>query len=146
MAITPREMQAEAKTENSRARCVSYIVHLTLIEPGGVKTNYATSSLKPTAKRHPAYRDPSSPTNQLLGYMQSEQGRSHWAEPGALAAAIYRVVSRGSRIPIRVPLGADSWGMIAKDLEDVRKDLEEVKEISLGVGDSKQLETIDFLK
>lgn len=56
-----------------------YLVHLTNIEPGGVKTNYATSSLKPTAKRHPAYSDPSAPTNQLLGYMQSEQGRSMWA-------------------------------------------------------------------
>lgn len=111
-----------------------------------MKTNYATSSLKPMAKKHPAYSDPSAPTNQLLGYMQSEQGRSMWAEPSALAAAIYRIVDRGSRIPIRVPLGADSWGMISKDLEDIKKDLDELKEISLGVGDSKQLKTIDFLK
>jgi len=123
-----------------------YLVHLTNIEPGGVKTNYATSSLKPTAKRHPAYSDPSAPTNQLLGYMQSEQGRSMWAEPSALAAAIYHVVGRGLRIPIRVPLGADAWGMISKDLEDIKKDLDELKDVSLGVGDAKQLETIDFLK
>ena len=123
-----------------------YLVHLTNIEPGGVKTNYATSSLKLTAKRHPAYSDPSAPTNQLLGYMQSEQGRSMWSEPSALAAAIYHVVGRGLRIPIRVPLGADAWGMISKDLEDIKKDLDELKEVSLGVGDQKQLETIDFLK
>ncbi|KAI4194590.1 MAG: hypothetical protein LQ350_007679 [Teloschistes chrysophthalmus] len=124
----------------------SWNIHLTNIEPGGVKTNYATSSLKPMAKRHPAYSDPSAPTNQLLGYMQSEQGRSMWAEPSALAAAIYQVVGRGTRIPIRVPLGADAWGMISKDLEDIKKDLDELKDISLGVGDPKQLETLHFLK
>ena len=122
------------------------LVHLTNIEPGGVKTNYATSSLKPMAKRHPAYSDPSTPTNQMLGYMQSGQGRSMWAEPSALAAAIYHVVGRGSRIPIRVPLGFDSWGLISRDLEGIRKDLDELKDVSLGVGDAKQLETIEFLK
>ncbi|KAL8969941.1 MAG: hypothetical protein Q9197_004073 [Variospora fuerteventurae] len=121
-------------------------IHLTNIEPGGVKTNYATSSLKPMAKRHPAYSDPNAPTNQMLGYMQSGQGRSMWAEPSALAAAIYQLVGRGSRIPIRVPLGADAWGMLSADLEGIRKELDELKEISLGVGDAKQLETIDFLK
>ncbi|KAF2968186.1 hypothetical protein GQX73_g5363 [Xylaria multiplex] len=125
---------------------VDHLVHLCNIEPGGVKTNYATSSLKNMAERHPAYNDPSYPTNLLLSYMSSEHGRSLWAEPSALAAAIYQVVSRGSRIPIRVPLGADAWGMIAKDLEDIKKDLDDLKDISLGVGDPKQLETINFLK
>ncbi|KAL8726508.1 MAG: hypothetical protein Q9166_006671 [cf. Caloplaca sp. 2 TL-2023] len=124
----------------------SWNIHLTNIEPGGVKTNYATSSLKPTANRHPAYSDPNAPTNQLLGYMQSGQGRSMWAEPSALAAAIYQIVGRGSRIPIRVPLGADAWGMLSADLEGIKKELDELKEISLGVGDAKQLESIHFLK
>ena len=123
-----------------------YLVHLTNIEPGGVKTNYATSSLKPMAERHPAYSDPSAPTNQLLGYLQSEQGRSRWAEPSDLAIAIYSLVSRGSRIPIRIPLGSDAWGLISKDLEDTRRDLEELKDFSMGVGDAKQLETLAFLK
>ncbi|KAI0854316.1 NAD(P)-binding protein [Daldinia vernicosa] len=124
----------------------SWNIHLCNIEPGGVKTNYATSSLKHMAKRHPAYAEPNYPTNVLLAYMLNEECRSLWSEPSALAAAMYQVVSRGQRIPIRVPLGADSWGMIAKDLEDTKKDLDDLKEISLGVGDPKQLETINFLK
>ncbi|KAK7746495.1 hypothetical protein SLS53_002454 [Cytospora paraplurivora] len=121
-------------------------IHLSNIEPGGVKTNYATSSLKPTAKRHPAYADPSSPTNQLLGFLLSEQGRSLWAEASSLAAAIYLVVSRGKRIPIRVPLGSDSWGLIAQDLESTKNDLDELKDISVSVGDPKQFEAISFLR
>ncbi|KAI1651955.1 NAD(P)-binding protein [Daldinia loculata] len=124
----------------------SWNIHLCNIEPGGVKTNYVTSSLKHMAKRHPAYADPNYPTNVLLAYMLNEEHRSLWSEPSALAAAMYQVVSRGQRIPIRVPLGADSWGMIAKDLEDTKKDLDDLKEISLSVGDPKQLEAINFLK
>ncbi|KAF3061942.1 hypothetical protein GL218_03290 [Daldinia childiae] len=124
----------------------SWNIHLCNIEPGGVKTNYATSSLKHMAKRHPAYADPNYPTNLLLAYTLDEEHRKFWSEPSDLAAAMYKIVSRGQRIPIRVPLGADSWGMIAKDLEDTKKDLEDLKEISLGVGDPRQLDTINFLK
>ncbi|KAI0965564.1 short-chain dehydrogenase/reductase-like protein SDR, partial [Xylaria arbuscula] len=123
----------------------SWNIHLCNIEPGGVKTNYATSSLKHMAERHPAYETPNYPTNLMLSYLLSEQGRSLWAEPSSVAAAIYRIVNRGSRIPIRVPLGPDAWGMIAKDLEDTKADLDELKDISLSVGDPKQLDSIDFL-
>ncbi|EMR71444.1 putative retinol dehydrogenase 8 protein [Eutypa lata UCREL1] len=41
---------------------------------------------------------------------------------------------------------SDAWGMIMKDLADTKKDLDELKDISLGVGDAKQLESINFLK
>ncbi|KAI1820098.1 NAD(P)-binding protein [Xylaria intraflava] len=121
-------------------------IHLSNIEPGGVKTKWATDSLKHIAKRHPAYDDPSFPANVINRYTASEEGRKLWAEPSSVAAAIYRVASQGKRIPIRVPLGSDAWGMILRDLDDVRKDLEESKDISLSVGDPKQIDTIDFLK
>ncbi|KFY26652.1 hypothetical protein V493_03959 [Pseudogymnoascus sp. VKM F-4281 (FW-2241)] len=125
----------------------NYLVHLCNIEPGGVKTNYATSSLKTMAKgRHPAYADPAYPTNALLEYMGKEENRSSWAEPDAIAAAMYRLISRGQRIPIRVPLGADAYGMITMDIESIKNDLEEFKDISLGVGEAKQLESIKFLQ
>ncbi len=123
-----------------------HLVHLCLIEPGGTKTNYATSSLKHMAERHPAYADPSYPTNLMFSYMLKEENRSAWAEPSELAETIYLVISRGQRIPIRVPLGSDAWGMIMKDLADTKKDLDELKDISIGVGDAKQLESINFLK
>jgi NAD(P)-dependent dehydrogenase (short-subunit alcohol dehydrogenase family) len=121
-------------------------IHLTNIEPGGVKTNYATSSLKPIANSHSAYSDPNVPSKQLLGYMKSEQGRSMWAEPSALAAAVFQLVGRGSHIPIYVPLGADAWGFIANDLVETKKDLDELKDLSHGVGDQRRLDTIAFLK
>lgn len=131
------------------------LVHLYNIEPGGVKTSYATSSLKTMPKdRQPAYAGPTFPTNTLLEYMGKEENRSSWTEPSAIAAAMYCLVSRGQRIPIRVLLGPDAHGMMMMmtimmmmmDFENTRKDLEGLKEISIDVGDAKELDTIDFLQ
>ncbi|PYH49605.1 SDR family oxidoreductase [Aspergillus saccharolyticus JOP 1030-1] len=122
-------------------------IHLCNIEPGGVKTNYATTSLKFMSQgRHPAYADPSYPSNRLREYVGKEENRRAWAEPEAIARAMVNVVSRGGRIPIRVPLGADSYGMILAELESIRRDLEETREISLAVGEMEQLESIRFLQ
>jgi len=57
---------------------------------------------------------------------------------------MYSLVSAGKRIPIRLPLGADSFGMISMDIESVKKDLEEFKGLSLGLGN--QIDSVEFLK
>ncbi|OJK01531.1 hypothetical protein ASPACDRAFT_1887180 [Aspergillus aculeatus ATCC 16872] len=126
---------------------VEWNIHLSNIEPGGVKTNYATTSLKTMVNgRHPAYDHPGYPVNALLAYMGQEENWRTWAEPQAIARAMVEIVSRGRRIPIRVPLGADSFGLISMELESVRKDLEEVREVSLGVGETEQLDSLGFLQ
>ncbi|CAJ2509045.1 Uu.00g140710.m01.CDS01 [Anthostomella pinea] len=125
---------------------VEWNIHLCNIEPGGVKTNYATSSLKRMAKSHPAYDQPHYPANALTAYMMDPKNCEMWAEPTAIAAAIHKLVSRGQKIPIRVPLGADAWGMINMDIDNIKKELEELKDISLSVGEAKQLDSIGFLR
>ena len=119
--------------EDRDCRLSQHPVHLCNVEPGGVKTKYATSSLKMMEERHPAYGDPSYPTNALLSYMTDPKSRETWAEPGAVAAAMYKIVSRGERIPIRVPLGVDAWSMIMADIRNVGKELEEMKKLSESV-------------
>ncbi|KAI1852681.1 hypothetical protein JX266_002222 [Neoarthrinium moseri] len=109
-------------------------IHLCNIEPGGVSTNFASTSLKPMAKRHPAYADPGYPSNVVLGYMADPQMQKTWAKPSDMAAAMYHIASRGQRIPIRVPLGPDSYSMIIADLEKNQKLFEELKDLSMGVG------------
>ncbi|KAI8162607.1 putative oxidoreductase [Colletotrichum sp. SAR 10_70] len=85
-------------------------------------------------------------------YHASKFAMEGWTEsvakelPTAWNIAIYAVVSSGNRVPIRVPLGPDAWGLLNSDLESVRKDLDEFKNLSLGLGDSKQLESINFLR
>ncbi|KAI1809316.1 short-chain dehydrogenase/reductase-like protein SDR [Poronia punctata] len=120
-------------------------IHLTNIEPGGVQTNYV-NMLQSNGKRHPAYLDPTFPTNVLMSYVERDEARRLWAKPSALAAAIYYIVARGEKIPIRLPLGADAWGIISKDLDDNRKLLDELKDVSFSVGDENQLEAVGFLQ
>lgn len=108
-------------------------IHLCNVEPGGVKTKYASSSMKTMEQRHPAYADPSYPTNALLAYMTDPRSSEGWAEPEAIAAAMYRIVSRGERIPIRVPLGVDAHQMIIADIESTEKELEGLKDLSMSV-------------
>lgn len=93
--------------------------------------------------RHPAYADPSCPTNVLLAYMTDPKSRETWAEPHSIAAAMYKLVSRGEKIPIRLPLGSDSWEMIMADVDATKKELESLKELSSSVGSEA---TVDSLK
>ncbi|KAI0893974.1 NAD(P)-binding protein [Annulohypoxylon nitens] len=125
---------------------VEWNIHFCILEPGGTETNFATSSLREMSRRHPAYANPTYPTNALLTHMRNAENRKFWTKPKAVAAATYKLVSSGKRIPIRIPLGADAFGMIQLDIENIKKGLEEFKDISLGVGDEKQMESITFLK
>ena len=117
-------------------------VHLCNVEPGGVKTNYASSSLKMMEHRHPAYSDPSFPTNVLFAHMTDPSARESWAEPEGLAAAMYKLVSRGQKLPIRLPLGSDSWSMIMADIEATKAELEGLKELSVSVGFDASAESL----
>ncbi|KAK7981645.1 hypothetical protein PG988_003883 [Apiospora saccharicola] len=99
-----------------------------IVETGGVnKTNYATTSLRHIAPSPPGPTPPTwaYPTNALLTYMLNEQARGAWSE----------AARHGRR-----------HGMIMLDIENIKKDLEELKRIGTGVGQSEQLKSIDFLK
>ncbi len=120
-------------------------MHFCLVEPGGVKTNYATSSLQ-AIPVHPAYAAPDMPTRVLEAYIASPEMTQNWADPAAIAAAMYEVVARGQVIPLRLPLGPDAWGMLKAEVAKIDEALEETKEIAHRVGNKGQLESIDFLR
>lgn len=117
-------------------------VHLCAIEPGGVRTNYAASSFKMMEKRHPAYSDPSFPTNVLFSYMTDPKSRESWAQPRSVAAAMYKLVSRGQKIPIRLPLGSDSWQMIMADIDSTKDELLTLKDLSSSVGNEASADSL----
>lgn len=118
------------------------------VEPGGVKTRYAETSLDgfDRSTRHPAYTDPNMPTNVILRYKESPQATANWADPRTVVSVLYGYVKQGGEWPLRLPLGSDSWGMQAKALEQGLKDLESVKSISNSTSSIEQLGSIKFLK
>jgi len=119
-------------------------IHFCIVEPGGVQTNYATTSMA-KIKPHPAYDFPDSPSRVLEAYRSDPKKREAWALPGAVAGAMVELVSRGRRIPIRIPMGADAWGMMKAELGLVARDLDEFRELSEAVGNPDQLRAVDFL-
>ena len=55
-------------------------------------------------------------------------------------------VLEGEKIPLRLPMGTDAWGMIRADTEKTLNELEEWKVVSESVSSPEQLESINFLK
>ncbi|KAK0702078.1 hypothetical protein B0T26DRAFT_659831 [Lasiosphaeria miniovina] len=120
-------------------------LHFCLVEPGGVRTNYAGSSMQRIAPPHPAYAAADSPSRVLEAYIADPASTRNWAEPASVAAALLELVAAGKPIPLRLPLGPDSWGALREDVKRKLRELDEVKDVALSVGHQAQAESIAFL-
>ncbi|KAK3896682.1 hypothetical protein C8A05DRAFT_20396 [Staphylotrichum tortipilum] len=119
--------------------------HFCLIEPGGVKTDYATRSML-TVEPHPAYAAPDTPARLIEKYMDDPEASKNWADVVSVARAIYTIGASGKEIPLRVPLGPDAWGMLKMENDKAGQVLEEWREFSSSVGNEGQLESLAFLQ
>ncbi|KAJ4286143.1 hypothetical protein N0V90_013492 [Kalmusia sp. IMI 367209] len=118
------------------------------VEPGGVKTRYAETSTSgfDTSARLDVYKDPKTPTNQLLAYKESPEATQNWAEPERVVEVLYEYIKKGGDGPLRLPLGSDSWGMQKMALEQGLRELEELSTVSNSTSGEAQLASIGFLK
>ncbi|KAL1613097.1 hypothetical protein SLS60_001329 [Paraconiothyrium brasiliense] len=118
------------------------------VEPGGVKTRYAETSTSgfDTSSRLDVYKDPNTPTNQLLKYKESPEATKNWAEPERVVQVLYEYVEKGGEMPLRLPLGSDSWGMQRLALEQGLKELDGLQTVSCSTSGKEQLASIGFLK
>ena len=98
---------------------------------GGVSTNFGTTSLT-TFPPHPAYTDPSMPTRQLEAFFENRTFDEQNAKPeDVVKVAFDVVVKQGDRkLPLRLPLGLDVWGMIKGKLDEMNKTMDEWKAVS----------------
>lgn len=110
-------------------------IHICNVEPGGVQTKYATSSLRLIEPRHPAYAG--GLTDAMLGFINNRELHKVFARPEDIAVAMCEIVGGGKEIPMRVSLGSDSYGLIKQKLEKQMEDLEKYKELSCSMGDPK---------
>ncbi|KAK0636695.1 short-chain dehydrogenase, partial [Bombardia bombarda] len=105
-------------------------VNVCTVQPGAVKTDFVSRSTQKIAP-HPAYAAADSPTRVLEGYMNNPDAALAWADAEVMVACMYEVVARGQVIPLRVPLGPDTWGLLKADAEKTLRLLEECKELAL---------------
>ncbi|KAH7109056.1 retinol dehydrogenase 8 [Dendryphion nanum] len=135
-------------------------IHLCCVEPGGVKTNYAHRAVESVEARAAverakgtAYAEENTPTNLLRRYHENPAAMEGWADAEAVAEAVVRLVRAGDgtegKIPLRMPLGADSWGLQRRGLQVAVERLEAAREGAVRVSGSKaeaQLKSIEFLE
>lgn len=112
-----------------------YIVHFSCIEPGGTKSNFITGSMQWLAP-HPAYQAADTPGRLMEGYVRSPKSQMTFTPAENIAAGMYRVVSLGSKIPVRVPLSEAAWMVVKTEAEEVVREMEAVKDLSLGVDEN----------
>ena len=89
-------------------------IHVTLVEPGGFRTDFATSSLK--------IGEPSAPYAELLGavaHAVRHGDMSQRGDPAKAAQAILQLAAM-SAPPLRLLLGSDAFA-IARSITDQRK-------------------------
>ncbi|KAH7079335.1 short-chain dehydrogenase [Paraphoma chrysanthemicola] len=125
-----------------------WAIHFMLIEPGGVKTKYAETSTKKAddaETQHPAYSDPELPANVLKAYIQNPEATKNWAEVEKVVKVLYAFVEKGGELPLRLPLGSDSWMMQVRGAEANLEALGKLKEISCSTSSEEQVKSIDFL-
>ncbi|TGO15647.1 hypothetical protein BTUL_0038g00700 [Botrytis tulipae] len=124
----------------------SWNIRFLIIEPGGVNTNYGTSSLV-KIPAHPAYTDPSFGTRQLEALLENPTLGDYMADPDRVAQILLEAtkLERKREMGLRLPVGPDSWSFIKGKYEGELGGLEKVKELSWSTGNESILKFIGFL-
>ncbi|KAI0556052.1 retinol dehydrogenase 8 [Xylaria curta] len=109
-------------------------IHFSILEPGGTTTEYLGRSFKYMATRHPAYAAPHMPTNSMLGLLGNEELLKNFSSADDIARGMWELLTRGQSIPIRVPLGEDAFDYVVAETENVKKELDSLREFSRSFG------------
>jgi NAD(P)-dependent dehydrogenase (short-subunit alcohol dehydrogenase family) len=97
----------EGFTESVSREVAGFDIHLTLIEPGGTRTGFA-SAMRFTNESEP-YRD--NAVGQTRRLLESVEDSAFTGDPAKVAAVIYDT-TRQSSPPLRVALGSDTYSAV----------------------------------
>ncbi|KAL7933305.1 short-chain dehydrogenase [Trichoderma chlorosporum] len=101
-------------------------IHFTLLEPGGVNTEFHKSR-RVLGDPHPAYVD--APARMMLQFIDSPELQSGWAEADDIAESILNIASRGQRVPLRIPLGEDSLAYAKNEVQELATEFDDIQEL-----------------
>lgn len=124
----------EGFTESfSKEMVPDWNINFVILEPGGVKSNFGTSSLK-LIDRHPAYADEDHPTRLMESFMLHGDMDKQTSDPVRVAEVVFDVVTGkvgdGKKLPLRLPLGVDGHAWIKGGLQARLKEVEDWKDVS----------------
>ncbi|KAJ5725933.1 NAD(P)-binding protein [Penicillium malachiteum] len=97
-------------------------IHFLIASPGGMRTNFAQSSLE-SPPRHPAYDSPDGSFSQLIDHIQSQ---STWSDPDHCAQVLFDCVVRQYErpLPIRLLMGADTIPYVKGEINQMLEEIE----------------------
>lgn len=94
-------------------------IHVTIIEPGGFRSDFAGPSLASTKARIPDYE---AVNRKVEGYSAARHGTQP-NDPAKFGPALCRLVA-AEQPPLRLPLGEDSLKIVRDDLKAVSAELD----------------------
>jgi NAD(P)-dependent dehydrogenase (short-subunit alcohol dehydrogenase family) len=103
-------------------------IAVTIVEPGGFRTNWMGKGLRRAEHRLPAY----SSVDDLAATMRRFDGRQP-GDPARGAAAIVAAVEAADP-PLRLPLGADAHQAVRGKLAEVGRELDTWEHVSVSTG------------
>ncbi|KAL9620980.1 MAG: hypothetical protein Q9160_004498 [Pyrenula sp. 1 TL-2023] len=112
----------------SREMHPSWGIKFLILEPGGVNTEFASSSIH-LSPPHPRYQSEDMPGNKITNALANPNLQaSAWSSAAEIAEATIRLAGRLQKgekdMPLRIPLGKDATELI---LRDARKTCEEME-------------------
>jgi NAD(P)-dependent dehydrogenase (short-subunit alcohol dehydrogenase family) len=118
----------EGFTESVSREVADFNIHLTLVEPGGTRTGFA-SALRYTTETA-AYRD--NAVGQTRRLLETAEDSAFTGDPAKVVAAIYDT-TRAPNPPLRLTLGADTYDAIHNALTERVAALETQKDLAASV-------------
>jgi len=101
-------------------------IHVTIIEPGGFRSDFAGPSLVSTQMDDEDYAE----TNQrIANYVEARHGKQE-SDPAKFGPALCKLVD-AEVPPLRLPLGRDSIELIREDIRAIAAELDRWEELSL---------------
>lgn len=115
----------EGLSESLARELQPFGVRVTLVEPGGFRTNFAGSSLRWSEAVLPAYAE----TVGILREQMTHYHGTQTGDPAKAAAAIIQAVY-ADEPPLRLPLGPDAVSVLRKKLVSLQDNLDAWAEVS----------------
>jgi NAD(P)-dependent dehydrogenase (short-subunit alcohol dehydrogenase family) len=101
-------------------------IHVTIIEPGGFRSDFAGPSLICTKCVDDDYAE----TNRMIEYYVEERHGRQQSDPAKFGPALCRLVD-AEQPPLRLPLGIDSVELIRDDIQSIASELDQWRELSM---------------
>ncbi|MGF6992471.1 oxidoreductase [Paraburkholderia sp. GAS32] len=115
----------EGLSESLARELKPFGVHVTLVEPGGFRTNFAGDSLRWSEAVEPAYAESVGRIREQMSHYHGTQS----GDPAKAAAAIIQAV-RAEPPPLRLPLGPDAVSVVRDKLASLQDNLDAWLEVS----------------